>query len=177
MLAWLCVWTKFTFAYGPADAISIHCLLLQKIQINFTFLLLTFCCQLTQVVLDKIQEGHKTVMTCSSQENYDEISKDHLWNSNVFYAVAIWLWCRTWTTDANAYDGDGSSTSHGIWEHWSREDGASSWWTARSWAASTDDAATTGAAAGWTLHGWTHDEQRWSDGRPVIAAWPDFAMV
>jgi len=35
--------------------------LVQQIQIGFTFLVLPFWCQLTQVVPDKIQEGRKTV--------------------------------------------------------------------------------------------------------------------
>jgi len=39
-----------------------HYLLLPQIQIGFTFLVLPFWCQLTQVVSDKIQEGHKTVV-------------------------------------------------------------------------------------------------------------------
>jgi len=41
------------FAYGPADAIATHYLLLQQIQIGFTRMVLLFWCQLTQVVLEK----------------------------------------------------------------------------------------------------------------------------
>ena len=49
------------FAYGPADATATHYLFLQKIQIGFTFLVLSFWCRLTRVVPDKIQEGRKMV--------------------------------------------------------------------------------------------------------------------
>ena len=36
LLAWLSVWTRWRFAYGPADTTATH--LLQEIQIAFTFL-------------------------------------------------------------------------------------------------------------------------------------------
>jgi len=29
VLAWLCVWVRCRFAYGPADTTATHCLLLQ----------------------------------------------------------------------------------------------------------------------------------------------------
>jgi len=38
MLAWLSVWVRCIFAFGPADATATHHLLLQYIQIGFTFL-------------------------------------------------------------------------------------------------------------------------------------------
>ena len=47
------------FAYGPADATVTHYLLLQQIQIGFTFLVLPFWCRLTRVVPDKIQRAVK----------------------------------------------------------------------------------------------------------------------
>jgi len=50
------------FACGPADANATRYLLLQYIQIGFTFLVLPFWCWLTQVVPDKIQEGRKMVV-------------------------------------------------------------------------------------------------------------------
>ena len=50
------------FAYGPADATATHYLLLQEIQIGFTFLVLPFWFRLTRVVPDKIQDGHKMVV-------------------------------------------------------------------------------------------------------------------
>jgi len=43
------------FAYGPSDATATHCLLLQSIQIGFTFLVLPFWYWLTRVVPDKVQ--------------------------------------------------------------------------------------------------------------------------
>jgi len=52
MLAWLSV-VRCRFAYSPADATVTHYLLLQKIQIGFTFLVLPFWYWLTWVVLDK----------------------------------------------------------------------------------------------------------------------------
>jgi len=62
MLAWLCVWVKVQICIWPADANATHYLLLQQIHIGFTFLVLRFRCQLTQIVPDKIQEGRKTVV-------------------------------------------------------------------------------------------------------------------
>jgi len=59
MLAWLSVWGKVHFAYGPADAIATHYLLLQKIQIGFTVLVLPFWYQLTRVDPDEVQEAVK----------------------------------------------------------------------------------------------------------------------
>jgi len=47
--------SRCRFAYGPADATATYCLMLQWIQIGFTFLV-----PVTQVVPDKIQEGRKT---------------------------------------------------------------------------------------------------------------------
>ena len=44
------------FAYGPADAIAIHYLLLQEIQIGFGF---TFLVPAHQVVPDKIQSSSR----------------------------------------------------------------------------------------------------------------------
>jgi len=38
VLAWLSVWARCRFAYGPADATATDCILLQYIQIVFTFL-------------------------------------------------------------------------------------------------------------------------------------------
>jgi len=49
-------------AHGPDDATATHYLLLQYNQTDFTFLVLPFWCQLTQVFPDKIQEGHKMVV-------------------------------------------------------------------------------------------------------------------
>jgi len=51
--------SRCRFAYGPADAIATHYLLLQQIQIGVTFLVLPVWWQLTQVVPERIQEGHK----------------------------------------------------------------------------------------------------------------------
>ena len=39
MLVWLSVWVRCRFAYDPADATATHYLLLQYIQIDFTFLI------------------------------------------------------------------------------------------------------------------------------------------
>jgi len=50
------------FAYGLADATATHYLLLQEIQIGFTFLVLPFWCWLTRMVPYKIQEGCKMVV-------------------------------------------------------------------------------------------------------------------
>ena len=49
------------FKCAVVNATATNYLLLQYIQVGFTFLLLPFWCRLTQVVLDKIQEGGKTV--------------------------------------------------------------------------------------------------------------------
>jgi len=49
--------SRCRFAYGPADAIATHYLLLQKIQIGFTFLVPAH-----PGVPDKIQEGHKMIV-------------------------------------------------------------------------------------------------------------------
>jgi len=46
IMAWLSVWARCRSAYGPADATATHCLLLQQIQIGFTFLALPFCYRL-----------------------------------------------------------------------------------------------------------------------------------
>ena len=55
--------SRCRFAYGPADHLMpLQRLLLQCIQIGFTFLVLPFWCRLTWVVRDKIQEGHKMVV-------------------------------------------------------------------------------------------------------------------
>jgi len=40
MLAWLSVWGEMQICICSADAIATHCLLLQLIQIDFTFLVL-----------------------------------------------------------------------------------------------------------------------------------------
>ena len=53
----MCLGQGADFAYGAADATATHYLLLKYIQI-----ILPFWCRLTQVVLEKIQEGHKTVV-------------------------------------------------------------------------------------------------------------------
>jgi len=53
---------KNEFLYGPANATATQYLLLQKIQIGFTFLVLSFWCWLTRVIPDKIQEGRKIVV-------------------------------------------------------------------------------------------------------------------
>jgi len=37
VLAWLSVWARCRFAYGPADTTATHCFLLQEIQIGFGF--------------------------------------------------------------------------------------------------------------------------------------------
>ena len=47
MVAWLSVWERCIFAYGPADATATHYFLLQKIQIGFTFMVLPFLSKLT----------------------------------------------------------------------------------------------------------------------------------
>jgi len=63
MLVWICVWVKCRFAYGPADATATPD--------RFYFPGFTFWCWLTRVVLDKIQEGHKTVVcVCASAVLY-----------------------------------------------------------------------------------------------------------
>jgi len=62
MLAWLCVWVKVQICIWPRWC---HCHSLFLAAVNpdwFTFLVLAFCCWLTQVVLDKIQEGRKMVV-------------------------------------------------------------------------------------------------------------------
>ena len=61
-VAWLSVWVRCRFVYGPADTTATHYLLLQLIQIGFTFLVLPFWCQLTRVVPDSVQDGRKTVV-------------------------------------------------------------------------------------------------------------------
>jgi len=53
--------SRCRFAYGPADATATHYLLLQYIQIDFTFLLPAHW---VPVVLDKIQEGKKWLCVC-----------------------------------------------------------------------------------------------------------------
>ena len=48
---------------ASTDATATHYLLLQEIQIGFTFLVVPFWCRLTWVVPDKIQKGHKMVVS------------------------------------------------------------------------------------------------------------------
>ena len=65
MTAWLCVWVKVRADLHMAQLMPLpltHYLLLQLIQIGFTFQVLPFWCRLTRVVPDKIQEGRKTVV-------------------------------------------------------------------------------------------------------------------
>jgi len=57
MLAWLCVWVKVQICILFSDAIATHYLLLQQIQIDFSFMVPAH-----PVVLDKIQQGCKTVV-------------------------------------------------------------------------------------------------------------------
>jgi len=66
MLVWLCVWVKVQIAYGPADATATHYLLLQYIQIGFTFLVLPLWCWLTRLVLDwtKSKRAVKRLCVC-----------------------------------------------------------------------------------------------------------------
>jgi len=53
---------RCSFAYGPADATATHYLLLQLIQIGFTFLVLPFWYRLTLVIPDKIQKSRETIV-------------------------------------------------------------------------------------------------------------------
>jgi len=39
----VCLWSRCRFAYGPADATATHYLLLQEIQIGFTYLVPGVC--------------------------------------------------------------------------------------------------------------------------------------
>jgi len=62
MLDWLCVWVKVQTCIWPSWWHS-HSLSVAPVSPDwFTFLVLPFWCQLTHVVLDKIQEGRKTVV-------------------------------------------------------------------------------------------------------------------
>jgi len=57
VLAWLSVWARCRFAYGPigpADTTTTYYRLLQQIHIGFTFLVLPFWYWLTRVVPDKV---------------------------------------------------------------------------------------------------------------------------
>jgi len=59
--AWLSVWREVQTCIwpSPADATATYYLLLQKIQIGFTFLVLPFWYWLTQVVQDSVQGAVK----------------------------------------------------------------------------------------------------------------------
>ena len=57
MLAWLSVWGEMQICICPIDATATHYLLLQEIQIGFTFLVLPFWFRLTRVVPDDVQGG------------------------------------------------------------------------------------------------------------------------
>jgi len=59
MLLWLSVWGEMQICICPADATATHCLLLQLIQIGFTFLVLPFWYWLTQVVPNTVQGAVK----------------------------------------------------------------------------------------------------------------------
>jgi len=68
MLAWLSR-MRCKLAYGQADATATHYLLLQQIQIGFTFLVFTFWYLLTWVVADKFQKSSKTIVwVCVCQQ-------------------------------------------------------------------------------------------------------------
>jgi len=57
------VWGEVQIAYGPDDATATHYLLVQQIQIGtLTFLVLTFWCQITRVVPDRIQRAVKRLL-------------------------------------------------------------------------------------------------------------------
>ena len=59
MLAWLFVWVRCRFAYGPVDATATHCLFLQEIQIGFGF---TFLIPAYPGSPEQNPESHKTVV-------------------------------------------------------------------------------------------------------------------
>jgi len=59
VLAWLSVWARCRFAYGPADSTATHCLLLQEIQIGFGF---TFLVLAHLGIPGQNPESHKMVV-------------------------------------------------------------------------------------------------------------------
>ena len=62
MLAWLSVWGEMQICICAADATATHCLLLQEIQISFTFLVLPFWYRLTLVFPDTVQKSRKMIV-------------------------------------------------------------------------------------------------------------------
>ena len=87
MLVWLCVWIKVQIFISPSWC---HCHSLSRS--SKSILVLPFWCQLTQVVLDKIQEGRKTVVCmCVSVCAHDLGMQGHRLPNLVQIHWKLWL--------------------------------------------------------------------------------------